>query len=37
MKLTKEKKAPHEQVCAVVTGQKSEGTTTGRKLVSTIT
>ena len=29
MKLTKEKKAPHEQVCAVVTGQKNEGTTAG--------
>ena len=36
MKLTKEKKAPHEQVCAVVTGQKSEGTTAGRKPITTI-
>ena len=24
MKLTKEKKAPHGQVCAVVTGRKSQ-------------
>ena len=32
MKLTKEKKAPHEQVCAVVTGQKIEGTTAGRSM-----
>ena len=36
MKLTKEKKAPHEQVCAVVTGRKSEGTTAGRKPITTI-
>ena len=36
MKLTKEKKAPHGQVCAVVTGRKSEGTTAGRKPITTI-